>query len=113
MGHTKKQGVLIYGDAPKDSVPVTWELTYGKGVSNEGSWRAAVTIDARNDRTYWDVDTDILLALSQKYIFKLRTEDGSVFPCGIYSIDGLIEYRPPGFHALIICSRDQPMEDVG
>ncbi len=108
----ERKGIFIYGDRPQDSVPVTWELQYGKELSNDKSWRAGVTIDVRDDSALWDVDLDITDALAEKFEFKLQIEDGSIFLCGIYSIDGLGGYGPPGLHGLIICSRDQPMEHL-
>lgn len=109
MSKTEGKGVLIYGDRLKDSVPVTWKLRYGKELSNEESWRAGVTVDIRDDPKRRGVDADILLALKRQFIFKLQTEDGSVYPCGIYSLDDFSEYGA-GIYPFIICSRDQPME---
>ncbi len=111
MRETKNKGIFIFGNRPEDTIPVIWELYYGNELSNKNSWRAGITIDVRNDPVLWEIGVDIMLALKRKFNFKLQIENGSIFPCGIYSIEGLLDgYGPPGLLGLVICSRDQPME---
>ncbi len=106
-----ERGIFIYGDGPEDFVPVKWKLSYGRELSNNESWRAGVFIDVRGDPMNQRAGPQILLALKQRYVFKLQTEDGSRYECGIYDLDDFSGYGAD-MHGFVICSRDQPMEYV-
>jgi hypothetical protein len=104
----KREGtaIFIYGDGIEDSVLVTWELIAGERLTNKGSWRAEITIDLQNDEVRARrTSTNILEALRQKFIFKLKLEDGSVFTCGISSLEDFSAYGV-GIYPLEICSRN-------
>ncbi len=107
MAKTKGTGTFIYGDGLNDSVPVTWRLTAGKMLSNEDSWQAEVTTIRSSSET---TATDVLEALLREFIFKLKTDDGSVYLCGIYDLGHLSDsYSTSHFE---ICSRDQNMAQL-
>jgi hypothetical protein len=100
---TEGKGFFIYGDEPDKSFPVTWRLTAGKMLSNEETWRAEII----GKRIRPALDVDIFKAHDQDFIFKLKTDDGSVFPCGIYDLDHIMDsYSTLYFE---ICSREQRM----
>jgi hypothetical protein len=100
----KGTGVFIYGDGPNDTIPVTWRITAGRVLSNEESWQAEVT--GRPTKSQQKSDTNIFTALERNFIFKLETEDGSVFPCGICNLDYFADGYPSTWY-FEICSRDQ------
>ena len=106
MNKVERKGGFIYGDEPDACVPVTWELTSGKELTNQGRWRADILIDVTNNPNRWEIDAEILEAMRQKYIFKLKTEDGMIFPCGIYSLEDFSEYGV-GLYPLEICNVNQ------
>jgi hypothetical protein len=106
-----RNGIFIYGDGPKDAVPVIWKLSYGRELSNNEPWRAGVLVDVRGEPIYRDAGPQILFALDRQYVFKLQTEDGSIFPCRIYDLDDFYAYGGL-IYGFVICSRDQPMEYV-
>ncbi|MCB0173618.1 MAG: hypothetical protein KDJ97_24075 [Anaerolineae bacterium] len=92
MRQTKGKGVFIFGDEPESAVPVTWELTGGETLRHYSYWRADILIDVTNEPTRWEIDAEILEAIKQEFRFRLKTEDGAIFPCSIYSIDDFNEY---------------------
>jgi hypothetical protein len=106
INKTEGVGVFIYGDHPKNSVSVTWTLTFGKTLSNEEPWRAMIGINVRDDTTHQHIDVDILRALKRGTLFALKTEDGLVFPCGIYDLEEF-DAVGVGLYSLEIASRDQ------
>lgn len=103
MSKIEGKAIFVYGNKPQDSTSVTWRLKEGNKLSNDETWRA--TIKIANSRS--SQSADILKALQQEFIFKLKTEDGSIFPCGIYDLEEFITYYPDLY--LVICSRDQNM----
>ena len=105
MTKTEGKGLFIYGDKPKDTVSVTWRLTFGKILSNEESWRAEILSNSTKSEKS---GMGILAALERDFIFKLQTEDGAEFPCGIYDLDYFWDTYPTTLY-FEICSRDQEM----
>jgi hypothetical protein len=106
MAEIKGTGIFIYGDRPNNTLPVTWRLTFGRMLSNEESWRAEVT--GRPTPSQQKSNTNLFTALARNFIFKLKTEDGSVFPCGIFNLDYFADAYPSTWY-FEICSRDQNM----
>jgi hypothetical protein len=105
VAKTEGKGIFVYGDGPDDRVPANWRLTAGKRLSSEDSWRAEITtIRSASSET---VASDILGALVQEFVFKLETDDGMVYPCGICDLEYIADaYSTAHFE---ICSRDQNM----
>ena len=104
MTATEGKGILIYGDDSSKSIPVFWKLTAGKMLSNEEPWRATVVCKGLAHDT---PDVDVLNAHDEDFVFKLKTEDGSVFICGTYDIDHMLDAYPTLYFE--ICSREQRM----
>ena len=104
MTTTESKGVFVYGDEPGQSFPVTWRLTEGRRLSNTEPWRAEIVC---TKLIHYTLDVDIFEAHNQDFIFKLKTDDGSVFVCGIYEIDHMLDAYPTLYFE--ICSREQMM----
>jgi hypothetical protein len=98
------KGIFIYGDEPSKSVPVIWRLTDGRRLSDTEPWRAEIICKKLPHDT---LDVDIFDAHNEDFIFKLKTDDDSVFVCGIYEIDHLLDAYPTLYFE--ICSREQRM----
>lgn len=106
MTKTEDRGFFIYGRKSKQVIPVTWRLTAGETLSYTKPWRAEVT--GKPTSSQREVDMDILDAHDRDFEFKLKTEDGSIFPCGIYDIDHLTDAYPTILY-FEICSPEQKM----
>lgn len=103
MGKTEGTGIFIYGNETKDTASVTWRLKVGNKLSDDESWRVVIKItDSKPSQS-----ADILKALQQEFIFKLKIEDNSVFSCGLYDLEEFVTYYPDLY--IVICSRDQNM----
>lgn len=129
MSQTEGKGIFIYGNNPKNIIPITWKLSAGKMLSNESSWRAIITLKFPSDpkksntisgtkiKVYHPLNpqrerqvvSDILKAIDQDFIFKLRIEDDLEYPCGIFSIEDFLDYPVGGIYILEICSRDHQL----
>lgn len=105
MAKTEGTGFFVYGRRSKDVILVTWRLTAGEELSNEKPWRAEVT--GKPTSSQREVDVDILDAHDQDFAFKLKTEDGAGFPCGIYDVDHIVDAYPTLYFE--ICSPEQKM----
>lgn len=106
MTKTEGKGTFIYGDKPEDVVSVTWRLTAGKILSNQESWRTEIL--SKSTKPQRQAGTGIFAALERDFVFKLQTEDGNEFVCGIYDLDYFWDAYPTNLF-FEICSRDQEM----